>query len=258
MYTKLHSTILDSTIWQEAKETKILWITLLAMCDQNGEVMASIPGLARRAGITLEECETALNVLLSPDKYSRTADDDGRRIAEIDGGWEVLNHRKYREIGQDHEHRRKNAERQKRWRERHKRNATVTPRNDKTETETDTETDTDKRSVTDHSERKPQYAPTRMAPDSDLNDHKDNLGKIAYAMDASVRLGRIYRDLGEPSERGTRHMCEEAAKASVTTFSENWLVDSIEAVVAKAPKNKWAYFRRCLQNKAKESGGTFA
>jgi len=35
--------------------------------------------------------------LKSPDPYSRTKQDEGRRIKEVEGGWLVLNHKKYRE-----------------------------------------------------------------------------------------------------------------------------------------------------------------
>lgn len=75
---------------------------MLAMADRNGRVWASIPGLANRARVTLEECESALEKFLSPDKYSRTSEFEGRRIEQIDGGWRLLNHEKYRSI-RDHE-----------------------------------------------------------------------------------------------------------------------------------------------------------
>lgn len=97
-FTKLFNSILDSTVWQESKETKLVWVTMLAMCDRNGEIHASIPGLSVRAGVTIPECEEALRCFMSPDKYSRTKDHDGRRIAIIDGGWVLLNHAKYRAL----------------------------------------------------------------------------------------------------------------------------------------------------------------
>lgn len=117
MFTKLHSQILDSTIWLESSSTRILWITMLAMADQHGEVMASIPGLARRANIPLEDCKAGLEVLMGPDEYSRTPDDDGRRIVVIDGGWQILNYQKYREKGWEEEQKRKKRERQQRYRD---------------------------------------------------------------------------------------------------------------------------------------------
>lgn len=71
---------------------------MLAMADRRGRVWASIPGLANRARVTLEEVEAALQKLLSKDKYSRTSEFEGRRIEPIDGGWRLLNHEKYRSI----------------------------------------------------------------------------------------------------------------------------------------------------------------
>ena len=52
-YTKLFTSILDSTVWQEGLETKVVWITLLAMADREGKVDGSVPGLAKRAGVTI-------------------------------------------------------------------------------------------------------------------------------------------------------------------------------------------------------------
>ena len=121
-YTKLFSSILDSTIWQEPQETKLVWITMLAMSDQNGEVQASLPGLAARSGVSLSSCAIAIERLLSPDKYSRTKDDEGRRIEEIDGGWMLLNHAKYREMATDDDRKAKAAIRSKRHYEKTKRN----------------------------------------------------------------------------------------------------------------------------------------
>jgi len=95
-YTKLFSSILDSTVWQESLPTKVVWIALLAMKDKNGYVGASVPGLAKRAGVTLQECEAALAKFKSPDPYSRTKENEGRRIVDADGGWTILNHAKYR------------------------------------------------------------------------------------------------------------------------------------------------------------------
>lgn len=97
-FTKLFSSITASTIWAEPDHTRLVWITMLAMADKHGRVWASIPGLANMARVTLERCEDALNALKSPDKYSRTRDFDGRRIEDIDGGWRLLNHAKYRAI----------------------------------------------------------------------------------------------------------------------------------------------------------------
>lgn len=97
-FTKLFSSITASTIWAAPDQTRILWITMLAMADQHGRVWASIPGLANIARVPIEACEKALAELMGPDRYSRTKDHDGRRIEEMDGGWRLLNHAKYRAI----------------------------------------------------------------------------------------------------------------------------------------------------------------
>ena len=97
-FTKLFSSITESTVWGESHATRIVWITMLAMADRKGRVHSSIPGLANRARVTLEECEHALERFLAPDRYSRTPDNDGRRIEPMDGGWQLLNYAKYREM----------------------------------------------------------------------------------------------------------------------------------------------------------------
>lgn len=95
-FTKLFSSITASTIWSESAPTKVVWITMLAMSDSAGFVYASVPGLAKISGTTMDETVEALNILLSPDPWSRDKDNEGRRIEEIDGGWAILNHPKYR------------------------------------------------------------------------------------------------------------------------------------------------------------------
>lgn len=70
---------------------------MLAMKNKAGVVEGSVPGLADMARLTVEETEDALEILRSPDVYSRTKEFEGRRIEDIDGGWLVLNHAKWRE-----------------------------------------------------------------------------------------------------------------------------------------------------------------
>lgn len=97
---------------------------MLALADKNGEVQASIPGLARIAGVPVLDCEEAIGKFLAPDPYSRTPDDEGRRIEKIDGGWALINHAKYRDMASREESKDAHAKRQKRYRDREKRNVT--------------------------------------------------------------------------------------------------------------------------------------
>ncbi len=100
-FTKLFSSITESTIWSEPDHVRICWITMMAMADRKGRVWASVPGLANRARVTVEHCEESIGRFKSPDKYSRTPDNDGIRIRDIEGGWQLLNYEKYRSIRED-------------------------------------------------------------------------------------------------------------------------------------------------------------
>lgn len=88
---------LDSSVWRrESKETRLVWMTLLMMKDSEGLIHASKVGLADRARVTDSECDEALRVLTSADPNDTSKIDDGRRIREIAGGWQVVNHDLYR------------------------------------------------------------------------------------------------------------------------------------------------------------------
>jgi hypothetical protein len=155
-YTKLFGSIVASTIWRESKETKIVWITMLALADAYGIISASIPGLADLAKVTISECEEALQRLMSPDPYSRTKDFEGRRIEEVEGGWRILNYVKYRNLWTEDDRRAYKAKwdrenRNNRPNSRHRNINRSTPDLPPTETDkprqppmyTDTDTDTD-------------------------------------------------------------------------------------------------------------------
>lgn len=119
-YTKLDAGLIYSTVWREPHATVKVWITMLAMADKHGEVMASVPGLMDVAKVTREECDAALACFLSPDPDSRTPDYDGRRVEKIEGGWCLLNHAHYRKKGDSDDRKAKAAARAKRYRDRNK------------------------------------------------------------------------------------------------------------------------------------------
>ncbi|MFX0194593.1 MAG: hypothetical protein ACFFCW_00600 [Candidatus Hodarchaeota archaeon] len=96
-YTPLFQSIVTSSIWNESDTTRIVWISLLALADSDGKVEGSAAGLAPVARVKIEQCEKALEKLKAPDPYSRTKEHEGRRIIEIDGGWQILNHGKFRQ-----------------------------------------------------------------------------------------------------------------------------------------------------------------
>jgi hypothetical protein len=90
-FVVLDAEILSSSVWSEAAHVRLVWITLLILCDTEGYVGASVPGIASAAGVSLKEAEEAIAKLRAPDPYSRTQANEGRRLEESERGWRVLN-----------------------------------------------------------------------------------------------------------------------------------------------------------------------
>ncbi len=153
-YTKLFSSMIHSTVWREADHVRIVWVTLMAMADLNGEIEASVPGLADAARVTVENCQDALRRLSAVDPYSRSKEHEGRRIESIDGGWVILNYAKYREKLSAAHTKEKTAERVRRWRARQKCNEKSNTRNSKcnvgnyTQKQTQTQTEIQNKKTT--------------------------------------------------------------------------------------------------------------
>ncbi len=130
MYNKLFSKIVTSSIWLEPTPTRMIWITFLAVMDEDGFApFASVANLAHTARIDLNEATEAVHILESPDENSGDKDHEGRRIERVPGGWMVLNASKYRDIVTRVVARERTRERVKRFRERKGGNALVTPAN---------------------------------------------------------------------------------------------------------------------------------
>lgn len=102
-YTKLSSTLIASSVWNEPDKTRIVWITMLAMADKNGDVRGNLTSLAMFARESVQDTKDALETLSSPDPESGQPDMEGRRIVPIDGGWHLVTHPFYREQGMSEE-----------------------------------------------------------------------------------------------------------------------------------------------------------
>ena len=97
MYNKLFTKILDSSIWLAPDPHRLVWITLLAAMDEDGNAMfACVDNVAARARVTVEAAESAIKAFESPDIKSGDPENEGRRIERFPGGWHVLNAHKYR------------------------------------------------------------------------------------------------------------------------------------------------------------------
>jgi hypothetical protein len=95
-FTKLVPEIVQSSIWNEPPEVRVVWITMIATKDESGYVRGDAKTLSRMANVDHETVERALELFQSPDPSSHTPDNEGRRIMAAPGGWIVLNHGIYR------------------------------------------------------------------------------------------------------------------------------------------------------------------
>ena len=116
-YTKLFSDILTSSIWNEDTKTRILWITMLAMCDATGYIRSSKGSLPVMARLSRDEVDAGLAILEAPDEDSRSEAHEGRRLEKVEGGWIVLNYEAHRNRLSNDSEAVSNRERQRRHRE---------------------------------------------------------------------------------------------------------------------------------------------
>ena len=206
-YTKLFNSIVTSTIWSEDDKTRIVWITMLALADKNGEVQGSIPGLARIAGVPIDDCRASICKFLSPDPDSRTKDDEGKRIEEIDGGWVLLNHSKYRGMASDDDRRNQAAIRQQRVRDRKARQS-VTP-----------ESRDSHATVTPESRQIPQ---AEAEANTEAEELKDKVVEIAAIASEVVEFWNSRNELAKIRSVTPNRKKAIKARMSEPFFAENW------------------------------------
>ena len=96
-FTKLHSKIVYSSVWREPMHVRIVWITMLALANQDGVVEGAANGLAHLAGVTIDEFQDAIGVLCGPDPHSSDGT-TGERVEKVPGGWFIINHANYRDV----------------------------------------------------------------------------------------------------------------------------------------------------------------
>jgi hypothetical protein len=119
-YSKLYSSIVHSSLWNELDHVRLLFITLLAICDREGYVYGSRDGLVRLANLDSDQCEDVdpFEVLLNPDKDSsdllRNPENEGRRIEQVPGGFRIINFSYYRGLRNEDDRREQNKQAQRR------------------------------------------------------------------------------------------------------------------------------------------------
>ena len=150
MYGKIFDSMYDGTLYGQW-EALVTFQQLIVLCDADGIVDMTPPAIAARTSIPLEIITKGLTILESPDPYSRTPGQEGRRIELIDAhrpwGWHIVNHSKYQHMQDADTIRAQTRERVRKHREQKEQlrngNAGVTDGNaQKRHTNTDTNTDT--------------------------------------------------------------------------------------------------------------------
>ena len=130
-FVVIDAEILSSSVWSESAPVRLVWLTVLILCDTEGYVGASVPGIARAAGVSLKETREALNRLMAPDPDSRTQANDGRRVEPAERGFRILNFKEH--LDRLSAERRKTRDRVRKFRERKRLladgNVTVLPGN---------------------------------------------------------------------------------------------------------------------------------
>jgi hypothetical protein len=187
---------------------------MLAAVKPDGCVYGSIPGLARLANVTLEETQAALKCFLEPDPFSRTQDNEGRRIEVIDGGWKLLNHAKYDDLRNDVER----AEYKRKW-DREHRPSGYQRQSDKSPTKSDRSDDSPKisdgptpsalTSTSDKEQKKTQQRGNRGSRLPDDWRPSDDLKKWARSEFPDVDLKQAFAEFadywrGVPGSRGCK------------------------------------------------------
>lgn len=152
----------DGTLYGQW-EALVTFQQFIVLCDADGIIDMTPPAIAARTSIPLEIIKKGIEILESPDPYSRTQGQDGRRIELIDAhrpwGWHIVNHGKYQHMQDADTIRSQTRERVRRHRESRRLaegdatgnascNAAVTDANaSKRHTNTDTDTDTKRKTI---------------------------------------------------------------------------------------------------------------
>jgi len=119
MYGKLFDQMYNGTL-RESWEALVTFQQMIVLSDADGTVDMTQNAIAHRTGIPVEIVAKGIEILEQCDPYSRTPDEEGRRILRLDEhrdwGWSIVNHSKYKHL-QDSDHiREQNKIRQRRKR----------------------------------------------------------------------------------------------------------------------------------------------
>lgn len=114
MYGKLFASMYEGSLYGNWQALVTLQ-QMVILCDPHGTLDMTPQALAARTSIPLEIIHEGIRLLEQPDEYSRSSEDEGRRIVRIDAtrpwGWRIVNYAYYRQLASAEEKRRKDRER---------------------------------------------------------------------------------------------------------------------------------------------------
>lgn len=120
MYGKIFDSIYDGTLAEDWRAL-ITFQQMIVLCDADGVIDMTPSAISRRTGIPIEHIKAGIQILESPDPYTRTEGEEGRRIKLLEDhrpwGWYVVNHEKYKSLQDADTVRAQNRERKRRQRE---------------------------------------------------------------------------------------------------------------------------------------------
>jgi hypothetical protein len=226
MYGKIFSSIYEGTLYGHW-EAIVTMQQLIVLATADGMVDMTPQAIAARTSIPLEIIQKGLKILSEPDPYSRTPDEDGRRIGLIDEhrpwGWYLVNHEKYKHLQDADTVRAQTRERVRRHREEKR---LVTGGNG-AKRHTDTDTDSNKEVLAGASP-KARPAPAYSSPviqtlplreGGDFQVHQSFIAELEPlypSVDVAATIGEMKGWLiGNPTKRKTRR--------GVTAFITRWL-----------------------------------
>lgn len=90
-FTPIFDSIVDSSLWEEPLHVRVLFVTMLALKSRDHVVRANEYRLTKRANLTIEQVQDALNRLQSADIKRPGQLYEGRRIEAVEDGWVILN-----------------------------------------------------------------------------------------------------------------------------------------------------------------------
>lgn len=114
MYGKIFESMYSGTLYGQWQAI-VTFQQLIVLCDKDGIIDMTPQAIAATTSIPIGIIEAGLQDLMKTDKYSRSPENNGRRIILIDEdrpwGWKIVNHSYYRNLANHEDKKQKDRER---------------------------------------------------------------------------------------------------------------------------------------------------